>query len=80
MEKLTSFSKGVKVLSKQQLLNTVGGVDHNTTRNNIRDPQTGGCAVLDSNGTVHYGLTSSQASGWGGVRWCCDSCGSASWY
>lgn len=72
----------VKILNKNQLLHVSGGVDFNTTRSNKDKGAvvSGGCASINSSGVITYGLTSSQASGYGGVHWCCDSCGSATWY
>lgn len=64
---------GISVLSKQEQRNVNGGIN-------------GGCAVLMTNGDgerlVFHGtkaeITEAGGNG-GGNRWCCESCGSATW-
>ena len=47
----------------------------------------GSCAFKEPDGTVYYGLSKAAAQNsydhygpGSGANWCCDSCGSTSWY
>ncbi|MDX9853784.1 MAG: TIGR04149 family rSAM-modified RiPP [Tenuifilaceae bacterium] len=60
------FKNSKNVLSNEQMKNVKGG---------------GTCGVLRTNGSVVHGYTKQQAlSDPDMVRWCCDSCKTASWY
>lgn len=62
--------QGATKLNKSEMKSVTGG-----------DYRTGSCAFKNKNGYVMRGVSKQMAldmMGEGG-RWCCDSCGSASW-
>lgn len=58
-----------EVLTRAQLKNVLGG--------------DGTCAVLNADGGTNHGYSAAEAQAYATANhthWCCDSCGSASWY
>lgn len=88
MKSTLSSLRGVNILGKEQQKSIKGGaggcavyIPAGTSINPGTNWTTTGGTITPA-GTTYYGVTKTMAGNLtsNGGKWCCDSCGSASWY